>query len=79
MQTTETNKKRYEQTAKICCQDNSVILGVFSLLVAKRDEPINTHSGHDLYKIPPRLLKKAKIAIVEPLSILFNKSLIINL
>ena len=50
VQTRDIDDQIYEQIAELCCQEDSIVFGDFNLPVHKWGQPLNSHSGHDLYK-----------------------------
>ena len=45
----ETDDKLYEQIAEICSENDTLIVGDFNLAINRWGDPLNSHSGHDLY------------------------------
>ena len=44
-----TDREIYEQISEICNTEDTVMMGDFNLPVPKWGEPVNLHTGHDLY------------------------------
>lgn len=48
-QNVHTDREIYEQISEICNTEDTVMMGDFNIPVPKWGEPVNLHTGHDLY------------------------------